>query len=107
MSSERAPSKDSGNPVGEVFALVKGYADQEIRAPLRNLGRHIGFGLAGAVLLGFGGALVLLGLLRLLQGTTAFRHNWSFVPYLITLAVCGVVIGLTVRAMTSSRKENR
>jgi predicted cobalt transporter CbtA len=107
MPSERTPSKDAGNPVSEVVALVKGYADQEIRAPLRNLGRWVGLGLAGAILLGVGGALVLLGLLRLLQGTWMGGRRWSWLPYLITLVACGVVIAGAVTAMSSARKEKR
>ena len=111
MSSERTPSKD-GNPVGEVFTLIKGYADQEIRAPLRNLGRWVGLGLAGALCLGLGCSLVLLGLLRLLQGTPSdpiFGRHWTFVPYLITLAAAGLgagVAALRVRKTTLARKEN-
>lgn len=109
MSSERTPSKD-GNPVGEVFGLIKSYADQEIRAPLRNLGRWVGLGLAGALCLGLGSALVLLGVLRLLQGTPSdpiFGRHWSFVPYLITLAACGALIGGALLGIKSSGKEKR
>ena len=109
MSSERAPAKDGGNPVGEVFTLIKGYADQEIRAPLRNLGRWVGLGLAGAVCLGLGSAMLLLGLLRLLQGLHVFRHNLSFVPYAIVLLGCAVLIAMVVSLgiKSSSRKEKR
>lgn len=109
MSSERTPSKD-GNPVSEVFSLIKGYADQEIRAPLRNLGRWVGLGLAGALCLGLGFALVLLGILRLLQGTPSdpiFGRHWSFVPYLITLVACGALIGAAFFGIKSSGKEKR
>lgn len=112
MSSERTPAKDAGNPVGEVFGLIKGYADQEIRAPLRNLGRWVGAGLAGAVCLGLGAALVLLGVLRVLQGTASdpiFGRRLSFLPYLITLVACLAMIGLAMLGMrsSSSRKEKR
>ena len=110
MSSERTPKRDAGNPVGEVVTLIKGYADQEIRAPLRHLGRWVGLGLAGAVCLGLGAALALLGLLRLLQGTPSdpiFGRHWTFVPYLLTLVACGVLGLLAVLAMKSTRKEKR
>ena len=110
MSSERAPSKDGGNPVGEVFDLIKGYAKQEISQPLGGLARWVAVGLAGAVFLGIGSALVLLGLLRLLQGTASdpvFGRNLSFVPYAITLVACVVLIGLAMLGVRSSRKEKR
>jgi hypothetical protein len=107
MSSERTPSKD-GNPVGEVFGLIKGYADQEIRAPLRNLGRWVGLGLAGALCLGLGCSLLLLGLLRLLQGTPTdpiFGRRLSFLPYLFTLLACLGLMGFAFLGIRSSRKE--
>ncbi len=112
MSDQRAPSKSSGNSVGEVIDLVKGYARQETIGPLKHDGRWIGFGVAGALLLGSGGALVALGLLRLLQGTPSdpiFGRHWTFVPYLITLAAAGLGAGLAalrVRKTTLARKEN-
>lgn len=112
MSDQRAPSKPSGNAVGEVIDLVKGYARQETIGPLKHAGRWIGFGVAGALLLGLGGALVALGLLRLLQGTRSdpiFAGNLTFVPYLITLAATGAGAGiaaLRIRKTTLARKEN-
>ena len=112
MSDQRAPSKSSGNSVGDVIDLVKGYARQETIGPLKHVGRWIGFGVAGALLLGFGGSLVALGLLRLLQGTRGdpiFGPNLSFLPYLITLAAAGLGAGLAafrVRKTTLARKES-
>lgn len=109
MSDQRAPSKPSGNAVGEVIDLVKGYARQETLGPLKHAGRWIGFGVAGALLLGLGGALVALGLLRLLQGIDFFDGNKNFLPYLITLAATGAGAGLAalrIRKTTLARKEN-
>lgn len=109
MSAERTP-KGGDNPVSEVFTLIKGYANQEIRDPLKNLGRWVGLGLAGALCLGVGSALVLLGLLRLLQGTPSdpiFGRRLSFLPYVITLVACVALIGAALAAAKSSRKEQR
>jgi hypothetical protein len=112
MSEQRVPSKGGGNAVGEVIDLVKGYARQETLGPLRNAGRWIGFGVAGAFFLGLGGSLVLLGLLRLLQGTRTdpmFGGRLTFLPYLITLVACAAGVGLAVlgvRKSTLARKEN-
>lgn len=91
-------SKRDENPVSEVVELVKTYAKQEAIDPLRNAGRFLAFGLAGAFCLGLGLFMMLLALLRALQTETgdAFDGNWSFVPYGITLVAAVVVIGVAV-----------
>ena len=84
--------------VGEVVDFVKTYAKQETVGPLKGAGRWIGYGAAGAVALGLGLSLILLGLLRVLQVETDFGTSeyWSWVPYLIVLVACGLLIGLAV-----------
>ena len=82
--------------VGDVVDLVKTYAKQETVGPLKGAGRFLGFGVAGAVALGIGGILVLLGLLRLVQtelDRTA-RGSLSWLAYLIVLvaAALGAVL---------------
>jgi hypothetical protein len=86
MSPSSRPRRAS---IGEVVDLTKRYALQEIVGPLRNIGRQVGIGLAGALLLGIGMLTLLVGLLRLLQTETGdvFDGNWSFVPYVIVLIV--------------------
>ena len=80
--------------ISGVVDLVKSYAKQETVGPLKNAGRFLGFGAIGATLLAIGLSLIALGLLRLVQ--TEFdnlaRGGWSWFPYLIVLAACGVVI---------------
>lgn len=86
-------------PIGEVIDLVKNYAKQETLAPVRGAGRWIGFGLAGAVLIGSGTLLLVLGLLRLVQNEFAptFAGRWmSLLPYVFALVLCLVVIGIAV-----------
>ena len=63
-ASRRRRAHDVG---GEVVEFVKTYAKQETVGPLRGAGRWIAFGAAGAICLGLGLSLLLLGLLRLLQ----------------------------------------
>ena len=49
--------------------------------------------------------LLLVGGLRALQTETGstFEGNWSWVPYLITLAGAGIVIALVARGMAKRK----
>lgn len=93
----RPPRRESAS-VGEVVEFVKTYAKQETLGPLKGAGRWIAFGAAGALSLGLGLFLLLLGLLRLIQtefdGLSTGGSSW--VPYLIVLAVCVALLGLTL-----------
>lgn len=89
-------SKSPQQLVNELRDLVVTYAKQETVDPLRSLGRYVALGLAGSLLLAVGGIFLTLGVLRLLQSETGgvFDGGWSFAPYLITLALAGLVIGI-------------
>jgi hypothetical protein len=107
-SSKKSPSEH----VDELKTLVVGYAKQETIDPLKSLGRYLGFGVAGSVLIGTGVSLALLGLLRLLQSLDVFADGphpgaLSLVPYAVTLVVGAVVIGLAVKVMTSNPPKRR
>ncbi|MDQ1423894.1 MAG: hypothetical protein QOD72_1392 [Acidimicrobiaceae bacterium] len=99
-ASKSKPTKKTNdeNPLSEVIGLVKTYAKQEALAPLGNALRWLAYGALGAILLAIGFSLALLSLLRLLQTETgkAFDGNFTWVPYVITLAAALVVIGLAV-----------
>ena len=84
--------------VGEVVDYVKRYAKQETLGPLRGAGRWIAMGAAGAVLLGLGLCLILLGLLRLLQSETDMGTSeyWSWAPYGIVFVVGALLAALAV-----------
>lgn len=86
------------NQIGEVLELVKTYVRQETVGPLKGAGRWLAMGAAGAVALGLGLFLVVLGILRLLQTETSetFDGNFSVVPYAIALVVCILVVGLAI-----------
>lgn len=89
----------------DVWELLVAYAKQETVEPLRGLGRWIGFGAGGSVLIATGTSLVLLSALRWLQtetGTT-FTGNWSWAPYVIVLFGALLVGGLSVWAITSKK----
>lgn len=84
--------------MGEVIDYVKTYAKQETVGPLKGAARWIGFGAAGAIALGFGLSLLLLGSLRLLQSESfGFeRQRLTFVNYAIVLLVCLMLLGVTL-----------
>jgi hypothetical protein len=91
-----APSEQAS--VGEVIEYVKTYATQETVGPLKGAGRWVAFGAAGAVAMGVGLSLVLLGLLRLLQTewdrSASGRLSW--LPYLIVMFACIALLALVI-----------
>jgi hypothetical protein len=88
--------------IGDVLDLVKAYAKQETLGPLKGTARWLGFGVLGSVLLMIGGLSLTLALLRVLQEETGsrFTGNWSWAPYLLTVLVLGLVIGVLVSRIT-------
>jgi len=92
-------------PIGEVIDLVKNYARQETLAPVRGAGRWMAFGMAGAVLLGIGSSLLVLGLVRLIQNEfgPTFEGRWmNLLPYTAALVLCLVVIGAAISRIAKS-----
>ena len=98
---DRAADADS---IGEVVDLVKAYALQETVGPLKGAGKWLAMGAIGALLLGLGLSLVVLGLLRLMQveWATSARGSWSWVAYLIALLV---TVGFAALALTRINKD--
>lgn len=83
--------KPIGTLVNELVGMVIAYVKQETITPIKSLGRYVAFGLAGALLLAVGGAMVILTAIRAAQVETA-RHlsgSLSWVPY-----VAGILVGL-------------
>lgn len=93
-----ARPKDEQASIGEVVEFVKTYAKQETVGPLKGAGRWIAFGAVGAICLGIGLSLLLLGLLRLLQSEVSdiADGRLSWLPYLIVLVVCVILIVLAM-----------
>lgn len=102
------PQTEERNVVGrgqDVWELLVAYAKQETVEPLRGLGRWIGFGAGGSVLIATGISLLLLSVLRALQtetGTT-FTGNLSWLPYVFTLLGAVLVGGLSYWAVKSKK----
>ncbi len=94
----RTPRRRDDASVGEVIDYVKAYAKQETVGPLRGAGRWIAMGAAGAIALGLGLSLLLLGTLRLLQTEVSdiADGRLSWLPYLIVLALCVILVAVAV-----------
>jgi hypothetical protein len=90
--------KSVGDTVQELKDLLIAYAKQETIDPLRNLGRFLGFGLGGVVLLLLGTLFLSLSALRALQTQTGdvFDGFWSWVPYVIVLLVLVGIAAISV-----------
>jgi hypothetical protein len=103
-----AKSDDKGLPgdARDLWELVVGYAKQETIDPIRNLGRFVGFGLAGALLGSIGAVLLLLSGLRALQTETGstFRGNLSWIPYVLVLVVSGGIAGGAMQRRNSGQR---
>lgn len=93
--------------VTELRELVVRYVREQTLIPLQKLGRYIGFGVLGSLLLGFG--VVFLGMagLRALQDETGdtFSGDWSWVPYLIMFIALLLGAALVWLARTARRAE--
>jgi heme exporter protein D len=95
--------KSPADHVTELREMVVGYAKQEMIDPVVALKRYVGWGSAGSLFVGTGCAILLLGILRGLQ-TIDFLNEpgephggtWSWLPYVITLAVAAVMIALSL-----------
>ena len=89
----------------ELRDLVVGYVKQETVVPIKQLGRYVVFGVVGSLLLGLGVILLGVGALRALQTETGdtFDGNWSWAPYLITVA--GLVLGASIVWMARGARK--
>ena len=97
--------------ITELRDLVVNYVKQQTLVPLQQLGRYIGFGLAGSLLLGFGVVFLALSGLRALQEETGdtFTGDWSWVPYLIVIValMLGGALVWLARGARRLKKEAR
>jgi hypothetical protein len=116
MWSAPEPSKGPAEQLTEIKDLVVAYAKQETIDPLKTLGRYLGYGIAGALVIGTGLVFALLALLRGLQQLDVFNPTptdggdgrFSWAPYGITFAVGVLIVGLFLRSlyrMTQQRER--
>ena len=93
--------------VTELRDLVVRYFREQTLIPLQQLGRYVGFGILGSLLLGFGVVFVGMSGLRALQTETGdtFTGDWSWVPYLIMFVALILGAGLVWLARSARRVE--
>lgn len=101
----KQPDKSLPTLVSELWQLVVAYVKQETIEPIKGLGRFIGFGLAGSVLLAIGVPMLALAGLRALQAETggALDDRWSWVPHAIVMVVLLVVAAVLARAISKGK----
>src|SRR2546430_5828102 len=95
--------------VTELRDLVITYFKQQTLVPLQQLGRYIGFGILGSLLLGFGVLFLAMSGLRALQDETGdtFSGDWSWVPYLLGFVPLLIAAPLRWLAPTARRGPQR
>ena len=59
--------------------------------------------MAGSLVASVGLVFLLVGVLRLLQVEARLRGLWSFLPYLVAVAVAGAVAGAALKQIGSKR----
>ncbi|HVC25466.1 MAG TPA: hypothetical protein VND23_06905 [Acidimicrobiales bacterium] len=93
---ERRGTEPARAAIGETVTMLRRYVVQETLGPLRHVARTVAFGVAGSLLLGTGGVVLLLAVLRVLETETGgtFAGSWSFAPYLLSALVAAVFAGV-------------
>ena len=93
----------------ELKELTLTYARQQTIDPLKGVGRYLGLGVAGSLLVGVGVVELTVALLRALQTETGstFTGNWSWAPYVICIIVLCLLSGLAVYAIDRPRRPDK
>jgi hypothetical protein len=91
----------------EMQQMLVTYAKQETLQPLKQLGRYLGLGIAGSLLMFLGVFFVGLATLRLLQSLDTFGGAaWmSTLPYLASIGVLLLAIVLIYGSLSRAKKK--
>lgn len=91
----------------EMQQLLVDYAKQETLQPLKQLGKYLGLGIAGSLLMFLGVFFVGLGTLRLLQSLDTFAgSSWmSTLPYVASIGVLLLAIILIYMSLSRAKKK--
>ena len=81
--------------------MSKDYLRQEVIEPIKNLGRHAGMGLGGAILFSLGAFIALLGVYSLLKMVLPESAWYVVLARLLTAVVGAAAAGLVAWRMTS------
>jgi hypothetical protein len=93
--------KGVGEIANDLWILCRDYAKQETIDPLKSIGRFLGWGVAGSLILSMGLLFGALAVLRALQTETgeALTGSLNWVPYLAALVFALISVGLAVLAI--------
>jgi hypothetical protein len=81
--------------------MSKDYLRQEVIEPIKNLGRHAGMGLGGAILFSLGAFIALLGVYSLLKMVLPESAWYVVLARLLTAVVGAAAAGLVAWRMSS------
>ncbi len=87
----------------ELVDLTVTYAKQETVEPLKSLGPRLGWGVLGSGTASVGLIFLLIGVLRLVEVELRLRGLWSFLPYLVAMAVGGGVAFVALKQIAAKR----
>jgi hypothetical protein len=103
-------SRRKAASVDDVVDGVISYAKAQTVGPLRGAGRWLAWGAIGAILIGIGGSLALLGVLRLVQtewgAVSGEESRLSWLPYLIVFVVGAAFVGFAISRINRSHLMN-
>jgi len=112
-------NKSPIDEVQELQKMVVDYAKQETLDPLKTLGRYIGLGVGGSVMIFLGVSFVGFGVLRFLQTLAPFDSvaeadsiassqtaTWgSTIPYVAAIATLGLALLVIYRGLVRAKES--
>lgn len=101
----RKEPKSTGEVVGDLWTLLKDYAQQETVDPLKSLWRFVAYGSGAALCFAIAGILLTVAVVRILQveGRRWLHGNWSWLVYVVALVITSVAAFISVRQIKKGR----